>query len=375
MTRTIDDLYDKQVNFTPKIDNLNEVLIDLQLDEQAPEKLEKVLSEAHAFEFDTIREDQIPAKKSPKENPFDVAGGQIEEEKKEMAEHAQEEEREQAPPLSIAKLIETDDHWLCTRCGSRQPGGEIICDKCLRFIPLTFFKNIVHSPDDVTPAEIKAVKARRKLERKLVIEAEKAGHGLQSQSNIWYMISNKWLYKWKSFVQNQVTLNNFFDNEEWAASVEISPNKKIGVLPPGMISNEEDFFIQQGPSQNVQVDQQVAQEAKQPELKQGLRVNINYRAVNPNVWYLFYTNYGGASTVPTLAREAIDIYSRDMSHIIKIYYGKGNILPQHKLAALLLIGQEISNQVLHKKEKNKEKAAKAITPGPTSLNASSQRLR
>ena len=65
MTRTIDDLYDKQVNFTPKIDNLDEVLIDLQLDEQAPEKLEKVLSEAHAFEFDTIREDQIPAKKSP----------------------------------------------------------------------------------------------------------------------------------------------------------------------------------------------------------------------------------------------------------------------------------------------------------------------
>ena len=45
-------------------------------------------------------------------------------------------------------------------------------------------------------------------------------------------------------------LNNFFDNEEWAASVEISPNKKVGVLPPGMISNEEDFFIQQGPSQN-----------------------------------------------------------------------------------------------------------------------------
>ena len=55
MTRTIDDLYDKQVNFTPKIDNLNEVLIDLHMDEQAPEKLERVLSEAHGFKFDTIR--------------------------------------------------------------------------------------------------------------------------------------------------------------------------------------------------------------------------------------------------------------------------------------------------------------------------------
>ena len=110
-------------------------------------------------------------------------------------------------------------------------------------------------------------------------------------------------------------------------------------------------------------------------MKPGLRVNINYRAVNPNVWYLFYTNYGGASAVPTLPREAIDIYSRDMSHIIKIYYGKGNILPQHKLAALLLIGQDISNQVLRKNEKNKDKAIKSITPMLTSMNASAMRLR
>jgi len=55
--------------------------------------------------------------------------------------------------------------------------------------------------------------------------------------------SNKWLYKWKSFITNQVTLNNFFDNEEWAASVNMSLNPDIGVLPPGIISNEEDFFI------------------------------------------------------------------------------------------------------------------------------------
>ena len=57
------------------------------------------------------------------------------------------------------------------------------------------------------------------------------------------MVSNKWLYKWKSFITNQVTLNNFFDNEEWAASVNISSNPDVGVLPPGLISNEEDFFV------------------------------------------------------------------------------------------------------------------------------------
>ena len=102
--------------------------------------------------------------------------------------------------LSVQQLIENDDHWLCTRCGQRQPGSEIICDRCLQFIPLSFYKNLIHRPDRATSAEIKAIKNRRKLERKLVIEAEKAGHALQSQSNIWYMVSNKWLYKWKSFI-------------------------------------------------------------------------------------------------------------------------------------------------------------------------------
>ena len=90
------------------------------------------------------------------------------------------------------------------------------------------------------------MRRRRSLERKLVVEAEKAGQSLQSNSTVWYIISNKWLYKWKCFVQNQVTLNNFFDNDEWAASISISNNSEIGILPPGLISNEEDLFEEVG---------------------------------------------------------------------------------------------------------------------------------
>lgn len=86
------------------------------------------------------------------------------------------------------------------------------------------------------------MRRRRKLERKLVVEAEKAGQNLQSNATVWYIISNKWLYKWKCFIQNQVTLNNFFDNDDWAASISISNNSEIGILPPGLISNEEDLF-------------------------------------------------------------------------------------------------------------------------------------
>ena len=36
--------------------------------------------------------------------------------------------------------------------------------------------------------------------------------------------------------------NNFFDNEDWAASISLSHNDEVGVLPPGLISNEEDLF-------------------------------------------------------------------------------------------------------------------------------------
>ena len=82
-------------------------------------------------------------------------------------------------------------------------------------------------------------------------------------------------------------------------------NSEIGVLPPGLISNEEDLF-----------ESVPKEECGLKELKQDLRVNINYRAVNPFVWYLFYVNYGGivgSSQIPQVPREAIDIYSKDMA--------------------------------------------------------------
>jgi len=49
-------------------------------------------------------------------------------------------------------------------------------------------------------------------------------------------------------------------------------------------------------------------------LKDGLRVNIHYRAVNPNVWYVLQRNYGGG---PLVAREALDIYSKDMEQVYR----------------------------------------------------------
>ena len=80
----------------------------------------------------------------------------------------------------------------------------------------------------------------------------------------------------------------------------------MGVLPPGLISNLEDLYAT--PSSQVGV-------SSLPSLKPNLRVNLDYRALNPLVWYVLNVNYGGlpgAMQVPSLPRESIDIYSRQV---------------------------------------------------------------
>ena len=50
----------------------------------------------------------------------------------------------------------------------------------------------------------------------------------------WYMISSDWLFKWKCFVTNKISkaVNQNILNE-----IKQSPNNRIGILPPGPITN------------------------------------------------------------------------------------------------------------------------------------------
>jgi hypothetical protein len=121
---------------------------------------------------------------------------------------------------------------------------------------------------------------------------------------VWYLVSNKWLYEWKCFVQNKITLNQLFDNKSWAKHIRKSENLDIGILPPGPVSNQQDLFVE------IIVDGRC-----QLKLREGLRVNIHYRAVNPNVWHILQRNYGGG---PAIAREALDIYSKDLGQQAKV---------------------------------------------------------
>ena len=69
--------------------------------------------------------------------------------------------------------------------------------------------------------------------------------------------------------------------------MKLSTNSEVGVLPPGLISNTEDLFENGGVTNGQEGDEDHFI------LKRDMRVNINYRAVNPFVWYIFFVNYGG----------------------------------------------------------------------------------
>ena len=67
------------------------------------------------------------------------------------------EDKKKPAALTADKLFLKDEHWLCTACGQRMDGSDIICVKCLKFKPITFYPNLAHNPADVTSKELKAI--------------------------------------------------------------------------------------------------------------------------------------------------------------------------------------------------------------------------
>lgn len=93
-----------------------------------------------------------------------------------------------------------------------------------------------------------------------------------------------------------------------------SENNKIGILPPGPISN--DCLFERIPSS--QADNNVFSKGmiggQTPlRIKKGLQLNRDYRGVNREVWQIFHRMYGGG---PIIVREDLDIYSKDLQNEI-----------------------------------------------------------
>lgn len=152
------------------------------------------------------------------------------------------------------------------------------------------YKNILHNPTKVTDEEIEAIQLRRKKEKTLILERDL--DKVQNQEKYWFMIANEWLFQWKCFISNKLSKDA---DPALLNQVRVSENEKIGVLPPGPISNHTLF---------------VKNSSLELTIKANLQLNKDYRGVNKEVWQIFHRLYSGG---PIIIRESLDIYSQDLS--------------------------------------------------------------
>ena len=94
----------------------------------------------------------------------------------------------------------------------------------------------MHRPDKISGDEIDALKLRRKIEKQIILDIELNGDDKvdRSSSHHWYIISSDWLYKWKCFVTNKISKAV---NPNILDEINQSVNDRVGILPPGPISN------------------------------------------------------------------------------------------------------------------------------------------
>jgi len=118
----------------------------------------------------------------------------------------------------------------------------------------------------VTDEELSSLNERRKKEKQLILDRD-----LDNDSDkLWFMISSEWLNQWKSFVSNKISSSLKAENQ--ADNIRKSENSKIGILPPGPISNDNLFikFVEGKEISSV--------------IREGLELNKDYRGVNREVW-------------------------------------------------------------------------------------------
>ena len=132
--------------------------------------------------------------------------------------------------------------WNCLVCGAQLHIKNVECPMCKIFRPIETYDNIIHNPEKVTGAELEALKSRRKIEKQMILDLElhsdpsndeESKHGYPPK---WFMVSCDWLFKWKCFVSNKVS-KNAMPNTNIQNEIRTSLNQRIGILPPGPISN------------------------------------------------------------------------------------------------------------------------------------------
>ena len=182
---------------------------------------------------------------------------------------------------TIKELLNKSSTWPCD-CGILDNTvGKIICKGCSKYRPLETYTNLVFNPLFAEKSEIKEFNMRRKHEQK-VFQSLSARNMDNLKHAYFFAIDISWYNKWRSFIYNDDKTNKYLDNYK----KYISDNKKIGILPPGMIDNSRIC------EPNKEKDKGSSYKLK-PELK----VDKDYCIVNQYLWEWYLLNYSGGPEI------------------------------------------------------------------------------
>ena len=186
---------------------------------------------------------------------------------------------------TIKELLNKSSTWPCD-CGVLDnANGKIICKGCSKYRPLETYSNLVFNPLLAEKREIKEFNMRRKHEEKVYQSlAERNMDNLKHA--YFFAIDSLWYNKWKSFINNDDKSSKYLEN----FNKNISENKKIGILPPGIIDNSQICEI------NNEIKGSNIKGGKY-KLKKGLKKDRDYVIINQYLWEWFLLNYNGGPEI------------------------------------------------------------------------------
>lgn len=189
----------------------------------------------------------------------------------------------------VKHILQKDKFWSCV-CGEGDNSvlENYKCTNCGIYRKIESYENILPNPAQCTKNEINQLNDRRKLEIndfQVLYKKEKTKSNASLNklaNNKYYILDLEWFLLWKCFVTNDMS-DKYISNSK----KRISPNKQLGVLPPGPISNINLF--------------------EKGTLRQGLKKNNDYLIIDEKLWNFFYSNYNTTLEI-SLESNSQDIY-------------------------------------------------------------------
>ena len=183
---------------------------------------------------------------------------------------------------TIKELLNKTSTWPCD-CGILDNSvGKIICKGCSKYRPLETYTNLVFNPLFSEKSEIKEFNLRRKHEEKVFQSLS-----IRNMDNLkhayFFAIDINWYNKWRTFIYNDDKTSKYLENYK----KYISENKKIGILPPGIIDNSKICIP----------NKEKKKGCYSYKLKPGLIIDKDYCVINQYLWEWFLLNYSGGPEI------------------------------------------------------------------------------